>query len=91
MPHWSQARREGFQSWLAQYLKSSWADFYNPSMYRDAGLAEAYAAHPERFVRRPPEPLALPTAAWINLQLASFNALQTRDKIAAAGSRRLNR
>ena len=25
-----------------------------------------YAAHPERFVRRPPEPLTPPTAAWIN-------------------------
>jgi putative transposase len=29
-------------------------------------LAAAYAAHPERFVRRPPQPLTLPTAAWIN-------------------------
>jgi putative transposase len=29
-------------------------------------LAAAYAAHPERFVRRPPEPLAPPTATWIN-------------------------
>jgi putative ABC transport system substrate-binding protein len=29
-------------------------------------LAAAYAAHPERFVRRPPEPLEPPTAAWIN-------------------------
>jgi putative transposase len=29
-------------------------------------LAEAYAATLERFVRRPPRPPALPTAAWIN-------------------------
>ena len=29
-------------------------------------LAAAYAATPERFVRRPPHPPALPTAAWIN-------------------------
>ena len=29
-------------------------------------LASAYAAHPERFVRKPPEPPAVPTAAWIN-------------------------
>jgi putative transposase len=29
-------------------------------------LAAAYAAHPERFVRRPPEPKPLPTAVWIN-------------------------
>jgi len=26
----------------------------------------AYAANPERFVRHPPRPPALPTAAWIN-------------------------
>jgi putative transposase len=29
-------------------------------------LAAAYAAHPERFVRQPPRPPQLPTAAWIN-------------------------
>ena len=29
-------------------------------------LTAAYAATPERFVRRPPTPAALPTAAWIN-------------------------
>jgi hypothetical protein len=34
--------------------------------YRAAVLAAAYAAHPERFVRQPPKPPALPTAVWIN-------------------------
>ena len=29
-------------------------------------LAEAYERTPERFVRRPPTPPELPTAAWIN-------------------------
>ncbi len=29
-------------------------------------LTHAYTEHPERFVRRHPVPLALPTAAWIN-------------------------
>ena len=29
-------------------------------------LANAYAAHPERFVRQAPQPPQLPTAAWIN-------------------------
>jgi putative transposase len=29
-------------------------------------LAAAYARHPERFVRRAPQPPPLPTAAWIN-------------------------
>jgi putative transposase len=33
---------------------------------RQAVLAGAYARHPERFVRRPPAPPPLPTAAWIN-------------------------
>ena len=32
-------------------------------------LAVAYAAHPERFVRKPPEPPCLPAAAWINRPL----------------------
>jgi len=29
-------------------------------------LGSAYAAHPERFVRKPPEPPALPSTVWIN-------------------------
>ena len=33
---------------------------------RASVLDAAYAAHPERFVRQPPAPPELPTAAWIN-------------------------
>jgi putative transposase len=33
---------------------------------RAAVLADAYTRNPERFVRRPPVPPKLPTAAWIN-------------------------
>ena len=33
---------------------------------RSQVLAAAHAAHPERFVRQPPRPPQLPTAAWIN-------------------------
>lgn len=29
-------------------------------------LDDAYAVHPERFVRKPPTPRPLPQAAWIN-------------------------
>jgi putative transposase len=29
-------------------------------------LDAAHAQHPERFVRKPPEPPALPGAVWIN-------------------------
>jgi putative transposase len=33
---------------------------------RGAVLLDAYAEHPERFVRKPPEPPELPTSVWIN-------------------------
>ncbi len=33
---------------------------------RGATLAAAFAAHPERFVRKPPAPPRVPTAVWIN-------------------------
>jgi len=34
--------------------------------HRRVVLTAAYVAHPDRFVRRPPEPQAPPPAAWIN-------------------------
>jgi putative transposase len=33
---------------------------------RAAVLADAFSEHPERFVRKPPEPPPLPAASWIN-------------------------
>lgn len=33
---------------------------------RQRALLDAYRRHPERFVRKPPEPPKVPTAAWIN-------------------------
>src|SRR5271156_5978596 len=33
---------------------------------RAATLSAAYAAHPERFVSRPPEPPEIPASSWIN-------------------------
>ena len=41
---------------------------------RSRVLDAAYAATPERFVRRPPAPPALPTAAWINEPTANEEA-----------------
>lgn len=40
--NWSEETLSGFREWLAQYLKSSWGDYYNPAMYRDAGLENDY-------------------------------------------------
>lgn len=42
LPQWSDETRRGFSDWLGQYVRSSWADFYNPTMYKDAGLADPY-------------------------------------------------
>ncbi len=43
-PKWSKETLEGVREWIANYLRSSWADFYNPSVYRDAGVPDGYAA-----------------------------------------------
>ncbi len=39
---WTPDDLRTFQNWLAQFLVSSWGDFYNPSVYRDAGLEDGY-------------------------------------------------
>lgn len=39
---WSAEALQGFRAWLVEYLRASWGDFYNPTMYRDAGLSDAY-------------------------------------------------
>ena len=42
LPTFDEETLAGVQTWLAQYLKSSWTDFYNPTMYKDAGLEDPY-------------------------------------------------
>jgi hypothetical protein len=41
-PQWPPETLASFRHWLQGYLKSSWADYYNPSVYRDAGIADSY-------------------------------------------------
>ena len=41
---WSDEERHSFQKWLSAYLASSWGDFYNPAVYRDAGIEDSYNA-----------------------------------------------
>ncbi len=41
-PTWSPEVLQRFRDWLGAYVKSSWNDFYNPAMYKDAGLADPY-------------------------------------------------
>lgn len=42
LPTWDDETRAGFSTWLDQYLRSSWNDFYNPAMYKDAGFDSGY-------------------------------------------------
>ena len=42
---------------------------------RQAVLDDAFLAHPERFVRRPPQHRSLPEAVWINPQLQTRKIL----------------
>jgi P-aminobenzoate N-oxygenase AurF len=39
---WTPEQLAGFRQWLVDYLRASWGDYYNPTMYRDAGLADSY-------------------------------------------------
>ena len=45
LPTLSEERREALRAWLLDYLSSSWADYYNPTMYKDAGLPNGYELH----------------------------------------------
>ncbi len=75
-----------FYTWYNRDHRHSGIGFHTPHdvhygharAVRDARadvLAAAYARNPERFVRKHPEPPALPTAAWINrpLEIDSMN------------------
>ncbi len=49
---WSEKEIETFRSWLVDYINASWRDFCNPSVYRDAGIKDSYAAR-ELVLRSP--------------------------------------
>jgi hypothetical protein len=43
-PTWSAETLDGLRTWLPDYLRASWRDFYNPAVYRDAGIADPHGA-----------------------------------------------
>lgn len=43
-PEWSDEELEAFRAWLLEYVDASWRDFCNPSVYKDAGIQDAYNA-----------------------------------------------
>jgi hypothetical protein len=52
-PQWSEETLEGVRAWVGDYLRSSWNDFYNPAVYRDAGVSDPYAARKEALAAAP--------------------------------------
>ncbi len=57
-PEWSAEELAGFRKWLGDYTRASWGDYYNPTMYKDAGLPDSYElrqmalAHPACLAHR---------------------------------------
>lgn len=49
---WAPGELATFRAWVVDYLDAAWRDFYNPSVYKDAGLEDPYGvrqaalAHP---------------------------------------------
>lgn len=41
-PGWSERTRDRFRTWVARYIASCCRDLYNPSVYRDAGVPDAW-------------------------------------------------
>lgn len=46
---WSDDTRAGVRAYLAAYVDATWREYYNPDVYRDAGLAEPYKLAREAF------------------------------------------
>jgi hypothetical protein len=42
-PGWSEATLDGLRQYLDRFIATSWAAYFDPDVYRDAGLAEPYA------------------------------------------------
>ena len=73
----AQAHCQRFMTWYNEDHRHSGIGYHTPTdvhhgraegvrELRGAVLLDAYAAHPERFVRKVPTPPALPSVAWIN-------------------------
>lgn len=73
----SRAFCQQFFQWYNQEHRHSGIGLLTPAMvhfgqtgrvlaHRQVVLDAAYQAHPDRFVRRPPKPLPLPSEVWIN-------------------------
>jgi hypothetical protein len=48
-PRWSEATRAAVPAYLAAYLSATWKEYYNPDVYKDAGLPEPIKLAREAF------------------------------------------
>jgi hypothetical protein len=48
-PGWTDATRDGVKAYMAAYLETTWREYYNPDVYRDAGIADPYRVAREAF------------------------------------------
>jgi hypothetical protein len=48
-PRWSEATRAAVPAYLAAYLTATWKEYYNPDVYKDAGLPEPIRLAREAF------------------------------------------
>jgi len=58
LPRWDEAQLSSFRAWLRAFQQATWGPYYNPSVYRDAGIPEPYEvrarviAHPAQVAHR---------------------------------------
>ncbi len=79
---------QGFFAWYNEEHRHSGLGLLSPTVVhhglapaaisqRQTVLDAAYAAHPERFVRKPPQPLPAPQEVWINKPLQVPSEIKT--------------
>ncbi len=42
LPQWDDAQRAKFSGWLRGFMTAHWGTYYNPSVYKDAGIEQPY-------------------------------------------------
>lgn len=52
-PRWSEETRAAVREYLASYVEATWREYYNPDVYRDAGLPAPYELARTAFAAAP--------------------------------------
>ena len=42
LPSWDDAQRQRFSEWLGGFMRANWGTYYNPTVYKDAGIEDPY-------------------------------------------------